>query len=92
MNTLLLIINSTACGLIALRLMFYTRNGAEHKPLISFMAYLIVVATGSVPIRALMGDYPVHDISEAVLNTVICIAVFAAHGNVSKLFYGLGPQ
>ncbi|CNG43469.1 TPA: phage holin family protein [Yersinia enterocolitica] len=92
MNTLLLIINSMSCGLIALRLMFYTSNGAVHKPLVSFIAYLIVVATGSVPIRALMGDYPVHDISETVLNTVLCIAVFAVRGNLAQLFYGLRSQ
>ncbi|MCB5312096.1 phage holin family protein [Yersinia intermedia] len=92
MSNILLFINSLACGLIAIRLIFYSRNGSVHKPLISLMAYLIIVATGSVPIRAALGDYPVHDISETVLNTVLCIAVFAVRGNLAQLFYGLRSQ
>lgn len=92
LNHILLVINSIACGSLAIRLMLYTRCGSVHKPAISFAAYLIIVAAGSVPIRALMGSYPIHDISETVINTVLCVAVFAVRGNLATLFYGLRPQ
>ncbi|PVZ84851.1 phage holin family protein [Serratia sp. S1B] len=88
-NYFLLIINSIACGLLALRLMFYSREGSIHRPLVSIAAYLITVAAGSVPIRALTGSYPMHDISGTVINTVLCIAVFAVRGNLAQLFDGL---
>ncbi|PVZ79521.1 phage holin family protein [Serratia sp. S1B] len=89
MDSLLLIINSTACGLLALRLVLYSRSGSAHKPFISITAYLLIVAAGSVPIRALMGDYPAHDISETVINSILCIAVFMVRGNLAQLFNGL---
>lgn len=82
MNDLLPIINSVACGLISLRLLTFTKRGLQHRPFISFTAYLLIVTTASVPIRYFFGTYPAHDISETVLNVILCIAVFSAKGNV----------
>ncbi len=88
MNNILPWVNAIACGLIALRLMTFSRKGEQHRPLIAVVAYLIVVATASVPIRFFFGDYPIHDISETFLNVTLCVAVFAVKGNIARMFRG----
>lgn len=92
MNNILPWINAIACGLIALRLITFSRKGGEYRPFIALVAYLIVVATASVPIRFFFGDYPIHDISETFLNVTLCVAVFAVKGNMARMFRGNGKN
>ncbi|TJZ75565.1 phage holin family protein [Chitiniphilus eburneus] len=84
---LLLIINAVACAATCLRLLTYRRAGARHRPLYAWLAYVLIVATGTVALRTLLGVYPAAvDPSEVAINIVLCIAVFGVRGNVAELF------
>ncbi|ENM6468889.1 phage holin family protein [Morganella morganii] len=80
--------NFFVCGLAAIRLMNYQRNGAQYKFFPSFMAWLLIVAFGSVPLRILTNDYSHADPSEVAINVAGFILVMLAGGNVTKIFRG----
>lgn len=82
-NDYLSVINAVVCGLISLRLITFDKTGLNHRPFMSFIAYVIIVATGSVPIRMITGDPVQQDISQTLLNIIMCIALFAMKGNVA---------
>ena len=84
-DSMLLWIDTVACTVIWVRLMLYQRNGAKHSWSYSFFAYLIILATGSVTIRAITGHYPNHDPSGTLLNVVLAIAFLRSKGNVAKI-------
>ena len=77
--------NVIICTVIVVLLMFYRRNGARHRPVVSRLAYMIVLAYAIIPFRYLFGDY--HDAHWLVVlvNLVICAAVLRARGNVARL-------
>ncbi|WP_447886338.1 phage holin family protein [Serratia fonticola] len=86
-------VNAVICALIAVRLLTFKRNGATHRYWGGFLAYALIVATASVSIRVFMGQYSTTtDISELVINIVLCIAVFSAKGNVVQLVKRLGGR
>lgn len=83
---MLLYINALICAATCLRLISYQRGGATHKPVVAWLAYVLIVATGSVAIRAVLGTYSIPvDPSEVVINAVLCVASFCARGNVAAL-------
>lgn len=43
------VLNSVICGVIVIVLMFYRRGDATHRPLISLLAYVMVLVYASVP-------------------------------------------
>ncbi len=45
-------INAAICAVIVLVLMFYQREGARHRPLISLTAYFAVLVYATVPCLA----------------------------------------
>lgn len=81
-NDLLLSVNALACGLMALRLIAFRRNGASYNRTASLFAYLLIIASGTVAIRILFGEYRTVDPAETLLNIALCVAMFAAKGNV----------
>ncbi|GGY03855.1 phage holin family protein [Paludibacterium paludis] len=85
MNTVLML-DALICGAICARLILYRRRGADHRPLASAIAYLLIVAAGVIPLRALFGlPHPVS-VAQLILNAVLCLAVFSVRGNVVDLF------
>ena len=80
--------NFFVCGLAAIRLMNYQRKGAQYKFLPSLMAWLLIVAFGSVPLRILTGSYPHPDPSEVAINVAGFFLVMLAGGNVTQIFRG----
>nr|WP_255519149.1 phage holin family protein [Serratia sp. ASV30] len=84
-NEYLLTINAIVCGATAFRLMAYRRNGATHRPMVTVFAWLLIVASASVTIRTLTGDYHVANWSETLINVALCIAVVRARGNVMRI-------
>lgn len=88
LQILLLIANGLSCGLMSARMLTYRRNGARFNRSASLLAYLLIIATGTVAIRIAFGEYVVIDPAETLLNITLCVAVFRARGNVSQLFYG----
>ncbi|MDO8932863.1 MAG: phage holin family protein [Rhodocyclaceae bacterium] len=79
-------LDALVCTAICLRVFFYRRQGAVHRPLAGVLAYVIVIAAGAVPLRAALCDLPEPSLSDIVLHAVLCLAVFAGRGNVVDLF------
>lgn len=75
------------CAAICLRVFFFRRAGSVYRPLASLIAYLIIIAAGAVPLRALMNDLPAPSLADIGLHLVLCLAIFAARGNVVELFH-----
>lgn len=92
LQILLAILNGLSCGLMSARMLAYRRNGAKFSRSASLLAYLLIIASGTVAIRIAFGEYKVIDPAETLLNITLCVAVFRARGNVSQLFYGERPQ
>lgn len=82
----LLLLNAVVCAAICLRLIFFRRAGGAHRPIASAIAYLLIVASGLIPLRTVLGLTIQVSYSQFVLNLALCVAVFAMRGNVVELF------
>ncbi|MCU1787504.1 phage holin family protein [Pectobacterium polaris] len=82
------LVNVIICAVIVVLLMFYRKNGARHRPLISWLAYLLILVYASVPFRYLFGYYDAGWLVVAV-NLIICAAMLKARGNVARLIDAL---
>lgn len=85
-NDILLLINALSCGVIALRLMFFRREGKKHRPVAAWCAYFLIIASAIVAIKIAFGEYAVADWSETFINFSLCMAVMSARGNVMNIF------
>ncbi len=87
---ILLIVNAIICGGIALRVMFFHRNGSRHRRWGGWIAYFLIVSSASIPVRALYSilyHLPMTaDLSEVVINAVMLAAVLKTRGNVVQIF------
>jgi len=84
-DTILLNVNAVVCMLIALRLMFFRRNGCRFRRLMAAIAYTIILASGYIAFSIWLGLYSYVDPAEVVLNIAICIAIWRADGNIARL-------
>ena len=83
------LINAAVCAVIAGRLLTFKRNGGEFVRWAAYLAYFMILATGSVTIRIVMGAYEgTVDPAELFLNIVLCVMVLRTRGNVVQLFKG----
>ncbi|WP_261877663.1 phage holin family protein [Pectobacterium carotovorum] len=82
------LVNVIICAVIVVLLMFYRKNGARHRPLISWLAYLLVLVYASVPFRYLFGYYDANWLV-VIVNLIICVAMLRARGNVARLIDAL---
>lgn len=78
-------INALICAVIVLVLMFYQRDGARHRPMVSMLAYFVVLVYASIPFRYLFGLYQESHWMVVIVNLLICAAVLRARGNVASL-------
>lgn len=89
-HDLLLIANAIICAGIALRVMFFQRNGARHRRWGGWIAYFLIVSSASIPVRAAYSffyHFPMTaDLSEVVINVVMLAAVLKTRGNVVQIF------
>ncbi|SMC24195.1 Putative 3TM holin, Phage_holin_3 [Andreprevotia lacus DSM 23236] len=83
--TVIELLNAIACGLIAVRLLLYSRDGAAHRPVASALAYLVIVAAGAVAVFSVAGWLHYVGAAQLVLNVVLCLAVQATRGNIVEL-------
>jgi hypothetical protein len=65
--------------------MFYRKKGARHRPWVSWLAYLAVLAYASVPFRYLCGLYSESHWLVVVVNLIICAVVLRSRGNLARL-------
>lgn len=79
-------LNALACFISATMLGTYQRNGAKHRFSAGVMAFILIVACGSVTILIATGNYKYGYIPEAVINVMLCISLISSRGNVMKIF------
>ncbi|HDI3035721.1 MULTISPECIES: phage holin family protein [Cronobacter] len=79
------LLNVALCTVIVLALFFYRRNKATHKPLVSWVAWLIMVGYAAVPLCFVFGRYPHSQWPVVLVNLLFCAVVLWARGNVSKI-------
>ncbi|EMH6405731.1 phage holin family protein [Providencia rettgeri] len=87
--TLLIYINFVVCSLAAIRLAAYRRNGAQYKFLSSFMAWMLIVVFGSIPLRILTDQYVQADPFEVAINVILCLQIIRSDGNINRIFGGV---
>ncbi|HGF4512232.1 TPA: phage holin family protein [Escherichia coli] len=89
-DLLLLIANAMICSGIAIRVGTFQRNGSQHRRWGAWIAYFLIVAAASIPIRAVYALYyhmtMATDLSEVVINAVMLAAVLKTRGNVVQIF------
>ena len=79
------LINVALCVVIALRLMFFRKPGARHSWWASWLAYLMILAYGSIPIKFAFSEYSGTHIATLVINLIMIVLVLRARGNAAKL-------
>lgn len=84
-SDLLTVIDVAICAAIALRLMLFSKTGLTHKPGMSWIAAGLIQFYGNFFLLWLFGHYHASGWPVVVANGLICLAVFAVRGNVSRL-------
>ncbi|MFV9258093.1 phage holin family protein [Citrobacter freundii] len=79
------LLNVALCTVIVLALFFYRRKDATHKPLVSWLAWLLMLAYAVAPLHFLFGQVIPVGWSIVFANLVFCVLVVWARGNVSKI-------
>jgi len=82
-QTLLVVAFSAA---ITLRLMIFSKRGRTHKPLISWVAAALILAYGNFVLLWLFGLYRASGWPIVISHALVCLVVFIARGNVSRIF------
>ncbi|EEY9270165.1 phage holin family protein [Escherichia coli] len=86
----LLITNAVICTGIAIRVVTFRRNGSQHRRWGGWLAYFLIVAAASIPVRvayAIWFSMPMAvDLSEVIINVVMLAAVIKTRGNVVQIF------
>ncbi|BBQ51238.1 MULTISPECIES: phage holin family protein [Aeromonas] len=82
---MLTILYAMICAAIAIRLATFNRNGGDYRPIPALLAWLLTVAAGSVPLRALLGVLPVPDPAAVLLAAMVLTALIGSRGSVMRL-------
>lgn len=82
---MLTILYTMICAAIAIRLATFNRNGGDYRPIPALLAWVITVAAGSVPLRALLGVLPSPDLAAVLLAAVVLTALIGSRGSVMRL-------
>ncbi len=82
---MLTILYAMICAAIAMRIATFNRNGGDYRPLPALLAWVITVAAGSVPLRALLGVLPPPDPSAVLLAAMVLTALIGSRGSVMRL-------
>lgn len=87
-NCILLSINAFICAVISIRLITFKRGKREYNRIMAFIAWLLTIASGTVTIRVIFGEYFYTDWSETLINIVIGLALLRSRGDVGCLIKG----
>ncbi|PAL27950.1 phage holin family protein [Escherichia coli] len=79
------LLNVALCTIIVLTLFFYRRKDATHKPLVSWLAWLLMLVYAFVPLNFLFGQMVTASWVIVLINLVSCMLVLLTRGNVSKI-------
>ncbi|HHQ4781816.1 TPA: phage holin family protein [Aeromonas veronii] len=89
---MLTILYALICSAIAIRLVTFNRNGGDYRPLPALLAWVITVAAGSVPLRALLDVMPTPDPAAVMLAAVVLTALLGSRGSVMRLLPRRHPR
>ena len=89
---MLTILYALICTAIAIRLATFNRNGGDYRPLPAMLAWLLTVAAGSVPLRAVLGVMPAPDPAAVLLAAVVLTALLGSRGSVMRLLPRRHPR
>ncbi|EFH3254194.1 phage holin family protein [Escherichia coli] len=85
-----LITNAVICTGIAIRVVTFRRNGSQHRRWGGWLAYFLIVAAASIPVRVAYAIWlrtpMAADLSEVIINAVMLAAVLKTRGNVVQIF------
>ena len=84
-HDVLLLINAIICTGIAARVLLFRREGARHRRWGGWLAYLVIVASASIPVCTYYGFYSVNW-PQLILNAVFLAAILKTKGNVVQIF------
>ncbi len=79
------LLNVALCTVIVPTLFFYRRKDAAHKPLVSWLAWLMMTIYALPPLAFLCGTVLPGNWLVVLFNLVFCVLVVRARGNVSKI-------
>ncbi|QMG45687.1 phage holin family protein [Escherichia coli] len=79
------LLNVVLSTVIVLTLFFYRRGESRHKPLMSWLAWLLMLLYAFSPLCYLCGRFPPGNWLVVLINLVFCVLVIRARGNVSKI-------
>jgi len=82
----LYVFQALLCALIAIRLLFFRRNGAAHRPWAARLAYALIVMAGAVAIGVAFERYEWALLALNGITAILCVAIYAVRGNVVELF------
>ena len=85
LNETLLTVNFIVCSAIFLVLFHFKRDGARFRRGISFLALVVMVSAGSVPIMIATGLIKQTSIPHTILAVTLLVAVINAKGNLTQL-------
>ncbi|MEB7099332.1 phage holin family protein [Escherichia coli] len=80
------LLNVASCTVIVLTLFFYRRRDSRHKPLMSWLAWLLMLLYAFAPLSYLCGRPLATGWPEVFFNLLFCVLVIRARGNVTKIF------
>lgn len=89
---MLTILYALICTAIAIRLATFNRNGGNYRPIPALLAWLLTVAAGSVPLRAVLGVMPAPDPAAVLLAAVVLTALLGSRGSVMRLLPRRHPR
>lgn len=63
----------------------FQEGGKRHRLSVAVLAYLVILAAGFNAFNILLGHYVQVNLGDLLLNSVICMAVWLARGNLAKV-------
>lgn len=78
-------VNTLLSTLIVLAISLYRRGYSTYRPAISWLAWLVVITYGSIPLRYLTGQYEATHWAVVLANLFICIIIFKVRGNLARI-------
>lgn len=86
LNNLPGLLNVALCSFIVPTLFFYRRRDSRHKPLMSWLAWLLMTVYARPPLAFLCGTILPGNWLVVFFNLLFCVLVIRARGNVTKIF------
>ena len=83
----MIVFDGILCALICLRVVFYSRRGAQYRPLAAGLAYVIAIASGTEALRAVLAVMSAPSLADIAMHAVLLLALIASRGNVVELFH-----